>query len=82
MAFKEYKVLHIVEGGLGTIFLGASGIPINEDGNSSQQRSGRWLDTSFSSSRAKALFTALETRSCNYYVWSLNKHVLTGRGLC
>ena len=27
MAFKEYKVLHIVEGGLGTIFLGASGIP-------------------------------------------------------
>lgn len=25
---KEYKVLHIVEGGLGTIFLGASGVPI------------------------------------------------------
>jgi len=30
MAFKEYKVLHIVEGGLGTIFLGASGIPIKK----------------------------------------------------
>ena len=30
MAYKEYKVLHIVEGGLGTIFLGASGIPIKE----------------------------------------------------
>lgn len=30
MAFKEYKVLHIVEGGLGTVFLGASGIPIKK----------------------------------------------------
>jgi hypothetical protein len=30
MVFKEYKVLHIVEGGLGTIFLGASGIPIKK----------------------------------------------------
>lgn len=28
MTYKEYKVLHVVEGGLGTIFLGASGIPI------------------------------------------------------
>ncbi len=27
MAYKEYKVLYVVEGGLGTIFLGASGIP-------------------------------------------------------
>ena len=30
MTHKEYKVLHIVEGGLGTIFLGASGIPIKK----------------------------------------------------
>ena len=30
MAYKEYKVEHIVEGGLGTIFLGASGIPIKK----------------------------------------------------
>lgn len=30
MAFKEYKVLHVVEGGLGTIFLGSSGIPIKK----------------------------------------------------
>lgn len=30
MAFTEYKVIHVVEGGLGTIFLGASGIPIKE----------------------------------------------------
>ena len=30
MIFKEYKVIHIVEGGLGTIFLGASGIPIKK----------------------------------------------------
>lgn len=28
--YKEYKVLHIVEGGLGTIFLGSSGIPIKK----------------------------------------------------
>jgi len=30
MTFKEYKVLHITEGGFGTIFLGASGIPIKK----------------------------------------------------
>ncbi|MDZ7667661.1 MAG: DUF4177 domain-containing protein [Desulfotignum sp.] len=30
MAYKEYKVLYIVEGGLGTIFLGASGLPIKK----------------------------------------------------
>lgn len=28
--FKEYKVIHVVEGGLGTIFLGSSGIPIKK----------------------------------------------------
>lgn len=28
MAFSEYKVLHIAEGGCGTIFLGASGVPL------------------------------------------------------
>jgi len=28
MTYKEYKVLHILEGSIGTIFLGASGIPI------------------------------------------------------
>ena len=28
MAYKEYKVLYVTEGGLGTIFLGASGIPV------------------------------------------------------
>lgn len=30
MSFKEYKVVHIVEGGLGIIFLGASGIPLKK----------------------------------------------------
>ncbi|MCZ4280043.1 DUF4177 domain-containing protein [Kiloniella laminariae] len=30
MAYKEYKIIHVVEGGLGTIFLGASGIPIKK----------------------------------------------------
>ncbi|MBF0272468.1 MAG: DUF4177 domain-containing protein [Magnetococcales bacterium] len=28
--FKEYKVLHVVEGGCGTIFLGASGLPLQK----------------------------------------------------
>ncbi|MCP3691814.1 MAG: DUF4177 domain-containing protein, partial [Planctomycetaceae bacterium] len=27
MAFSEYKIIHVAEGGLGTILLGASGIP-------------------------------------------------------
>ncbi|MBP7954201.1 MAG: DUF4177 domain-containing protein [Nitrosomonas sp.] len=30
MVYKEYKVLHIVEGGIGTLFLGSSGIPIKQ----------------------------------------------------
>jgi len=30
MVYKEYKVIHIVEGGLGTIFLGASGLPLKK----------------------------------------------------
>ncbi len=30
MAYREYKVLHVVEGGLGTILLGSSGIPIKK----------------------------------------------------
>ncbi|MFD2178232.1 DUF4177 domain-containing protein [Veronia pacifica] len=28
--FKEYKVVHIVEGGCGTVLLGASGIPVQK----------------------------------------------------
>lgn len=28
--FKEYKVVHVVEGGLGTIFLGAASIPVKQ----------------------------------------------------
>jgi len=30
MSFREYKVVHIVEGGCGTVLLGASGIPIKK----------------------------------------------------
>ena len=30
MAYKEYKVIHVVEGGLWTIILGASGIPVKK----------------------------------------------------
>lgn len=28
MAYREYKVLHIAEGGCGTIILGSSGLPL------------------------------------------------------
>jgi hypothetical protein len=30
MAFKEYKIIHITEGGCGTIFLGSSGLPLKK----------------------------------------------------
>ena len=30
MSFKEHKVTHVVEGGVGTIFLGASAVPIKK----------------------------------------------------
>jgi hypothetical protein len=30
MAYREYKIIHVVEGGLGTIFLGASGLPLKK----------------------------------------------------
>jgi len=30
MTYTEYKILHVVEGGLGTIFLGASGLPLKK----------------------------------------------------
>ncbi len=30
MVFSEYKILHITEGGLGTIILGASGLPLKK----------------------------------------------------
>ena len=28
--FREYKVIHVAEGGCGTIFFGASGIPLKK----------------------------------------------------
>ncbi|HLS97988.1 MAG: DUF4177 domain-containing protein [Porticoccaceae bacterium] len=30
MAFKEYKVIAVAEGAIGTLFLGASGFPLRE----------------------------------------------------
>lgn len=29
-AFKEYKVIHVVEGGCGTLLLGSSGLPLQK----------------------------------------------------
>ncbi len=30
MAYTEYKVIHVMEGGLGTVFLGSSGLPLEK----------------------------------------------------
>jgi len=30
MAFKEYKIIHVMEGGLGTVLLGSSGLPLEK----------------------------------------------------
>jgi hypothetical protein len=30
MAYTQYKVIHVVEGGCGTLVLGASGLPIRK----------------------------------------------------
>ena len=30
MVYKEYKVVHIVEGIIGTLFLGSSGLPLEK----------------------------------------------------
>ena len=30
MAFKEYKVVHLTEGGCGTVLLGSSGLPLKK----------------------------------------------------
>lgn len=30
MAYTEYKVVHIAEGGCGTVFLGSSGVPLKK----------------------------------------------------
>jgi hypothetical protein len=30
MAYSEYKVVHIVEGGCGTILLGSAGLPVKK----------------------------------------------------
>ena len=29
-SYKEYKIVHVVEGGCGTIFLGSSGLPLKK----------------------------------------------------
>lgn len=30
MKFQEYKVIHVVEGGCGTLLLGSSGLPLDK----------------------------------------------------
>ncbi len=43
MAYKEYRVISVVEGGLGTIFLGASGLPIKKmEASLNREAAGGW----------------------------------------
>ena len=71
MAYKEYKVLHVTEGGIGTIFLGASGIPIKRLEMTLNKEARRWLDVGVSVRRAEAVYAVLETGSSHYYAGPL-----------
>ena len=43
MTYSEYKVIHIQEGGCGTIFLGSSGIPIKKlEAELNKEAAGGW----------------------------------------
>jgi len=43
MAYKEYKVISVSEGALGTIFLGASGLPIkNMEAELNEEAAAGW----------------------------------------
>lgn len=43
MAFSEYKIIHIVEGGLGTLLLGSSGIPMKKmEASLNQEAAAGW----------------------------------------
>ncbi len=43
MAFSEYKIIHVAEGGLGTLLLGASGIPMKKlEATLNEEAAGGW----------------------------------------
>ena len=43
MAFSQYKVLHIVEGGCGTLLLGSSGLPLQKlEDTLNREAAGGW----------------------------------------
>ncbi|MFP6621678.1 MAG: DUF4177 domain-containing protein [Pirellulaceae bacterium] len=43
MAFSEYKIIHVAEGGLGTLLLGASGLPMKKmEAMLNQEAAGGW----------------------------------------
>ncbi|MDE0734686.1 MAG: DUF4177 domain-containing protein [Pirellulaceae bacterium] len=43
MAFSEYKIIHVVEGGLGTLLLGSSGIPMKKmEASLNQEAAAGW----------------------------------------
>ncbi|MCD8477982.1 MAG: DUF4177 domain-containing protein [Sulfurospirillum sp.] len=68
MEFNEYKVITIVEGGFGTIFLGASGIPAKKMEEAlNKEAEGGW-QVVFQIIERKRFFVVLGTRSDYYYV--------------
>ena len=46
--YDEYKVIHVVEGGCGTLLLGSSGLPLKKIRINLKHRSFKWLASSFS----------------------------------
>lgn len=63
MAYREYKVMVVTEGALGTIFLGASGMPIKkmEDTLNEEAEDGWQLVFQVLESRRFWLFWSRET---------------------
>ena len=58
MAYKEYKVIHVMEGGLGTVFLGSSGLPLEKlEVTLNREAADGW----------QVVFQVIENRRCFYY---------------
>ncbi len=67
MSFKEYKVMQVAEGALGTLFLGASGMPLKK------------LETTLNSEAAdgwQLVFQVIEKRRF-WLFWSRESVIIT-----
>lgn len=70
--FTEYKVVHIVEGGCGTILLGASGLPVQKmEAELNKYAQDGW-QVVFQVVEQKALYAILEAWGRDYHTWPLS----------